>query len=559
MKKIGRITSRAVCTGLWPIHAAFVLWIILSSAYTDAAYAQIPPARVEVTLLAGTEERLWLADTHAKSWRLTQRNIQTRFARPASWNGRVLMIAPYGDRLLAFFDDGSVYRAAEQGGLEPEPTMPGSRPPVAVAAVQDRAYLMLRTTDSGALVRDAELAETDSSHRELCLATYDGGAWKLVAYCPAALRADVSPPPRIVHHNGVLLLAGFDARVSAVRTWMLDLPTLTWSELDRIEAETEPDSLWLCVTNRVPTLLRVMRGAEGGASHIEVFRRMPVASETNGRIFWRKAAPYWSELPDGFQPIQLRGVAGFNQHLVVLAVDGPGRAIVRYARFEGPPLDTSQDVADIFDRPDPVARVAAPLQMLTVLILVIVFSLLFTLRRGAMLEAAILPPGWELALITQRILAGLIDFIPFSVAAALLLKLPWWESLQQIITWAASVNYSGEEIEPVRLLTWWTLSTGGYTLYSLVMELIAQRTIGKVLVGLRLLTDVGARPAMWQIVLRNLMRPVELLPSIWVLGFLMVLSRNRQRLGDIFARVVVVRRSPTVTPDQSAAPGKDPE
>lgn len=550
--------SRSARAGLRP-YPSRPLWLfVLLSVWAAAAAAQTPPLRVEVTLLAGTEDRLWLADTHAKSWRLTLRDIKTRFARPVHWNGHVLMIAPYGDRLLAFFDDGSVYRTGEQGGLAPEPAMPGSRPPIAVAAVQDQAYFLVRSVDSSALKREVETAAADESVPELCLATYDGGAWRLIAYGPAVLRANSSPPPRMAHYNGLLLLAGYDDRARSVRTWALDFPTLRWSELDPIETATEPDSLWLCVVNRIPTLVLAMRSAEG-ATQFDIYRRMPTAGAADGGVTWRDAVPYWSDLPDGFQPIQLRGAAGFNQHLAVLMIDAPGRAILRFARFEGAPLEPSQDAAEIFDRPDPVARVAAPLQMLTALVLVIVFSLLFTLRRGAMIEAAVLPPGWELALVTQRILAGLIDFIPFSVATALLLKLSWWESFQQIITWAASVNYTGEGIDPIRLLTWWALSVGGYTLYSLVMELVAQRTVGKVLVGLRLLTDAGARPAMWQIILRNLMRLVELLPSIWVLGFLMVLSRNRQRLGDIFARVVVVRRSPSSTPDQPAAPKKGSE
>ena len=68
-----------------------------------------------------------------------------------------------------------------------------------------------------------------------------------------------------------------------------------------------------------------------------------------------------------------------------------------------------------------------------------------------------------------------------------------------------------------------------------------RRTIGKVFLGTRVLSENGTRPNAVQIVARNVSRFLELLPPLWVLGFLVVLSRNRQRLGDIFARTVVVR------------------
>jgi uncharacterized RDD family membrane protein YckC len=60
-------------------------------------------------------------------------------------------------------------------------------------------------------------------------------------------------------------------------------------------------------------------------------------------------------------------------------------------------------------------------------------------------------------------------------------------------------------------------------------------------------TESGLRPRLWQIAVRNLLRYLELMPPYWVLGFVVVLSRNRQRVGDIFARTIVVRRAPTET------------
>jgi uncharacterized RDD family membrane protein YckC len=82
----------------------------------------------------------------------------------------------------------------------------------------------------------------------------------------------------------------------------------------------------------------------------------------------------------------------------------------------------------------------------------------------------------------------------------------------------------------------------------LVMELLTGRTVGKVLTGTRLLAETGTRPASWQILVRNALRLLELVPQFWILGLLVLLSRNRQRLGDIFARTLVVRRAGPLEP-----------
>lgn len=522
-------------------------------------HAQDTIHAVEVTILNATEDRLWLVDTHPKAWRQTLRKIQTKFARPVEWNGHVVQIAPYSDRMLAFFDDGSVYRSSESTTPTPEPSLPGNRPPVDVAGVAENVFVLLRMSDASALTRpatdDTPTTQEDRSGPpgRMCVATLEAGAWKWVADCPASVLSSDSPAPRLSHHGGALLLADYDDTTRSIRTWKLDTPTATWHELDAIPCDETPQSLWLCVANRAPTLISVTRS--GAAAQFNVYRRMPGKNADESHVTWRISSPQWSAAPDGFSPIQLRGAAGFNQHLVVLAVDAPGRAVVQFGRFDGESIEQSIDVRDIFDKPDPIAQVAAPLQMLTFFVVVIVFSLLFTLRRGAMLESAVLPPGWELALTTQRLIAGAIDFLPFSVAAAILLRVSWTDAFKQIGQWALGTGFDSDVIDPIKLLIWWGMSSFGYVLYSLIMELITQRTVGKVIMGLRLLSDVGTRPAMWQIVLRNGMRLVELLPPVWVLVFLVVLSRNRQRLGDIFARVVVVRQvkvEPNNTPPSTS-------
>jgi hypothetical protein len=67
------------------------------------------------------------------------------------------------------------------------------------------------------------------------------------------------------------------------------------------------------------------------------------------------------------------------------------------------------------------------------------------------------------------------------------------------------------------------------------------QTLGKRLLGLRVVDAEGYRLTLPQVVLRNLLRAVDQLPLVYVVGGIScLLSRQGQRLGDIAANTVVV-------------------
>lgn len=81
--------------------------------------------------------------------------------------------------------------------------------------------------------------------------------------------------------------------------------------------------------------------------------------------------------------------------------------------------------------------------------------------------------------------------------------------------------------------------TFGYYVY---LEGNYGQTIGKTALGLVVVTedgaDIGYRPA----AIRTLLRAVDVLPGLYLLGFVLVLLTDRkQRVGDIVADTVVVR------------------
>jgi uncharacterized RDD family membrane protein YckC len=85
--------------------------------------------------------------------------------------------------------------------------------------------------------------------------------------------------------------------------------------------------------------------------------------------------------------------------------------------------------------------------------------------------------------------------------------------------------------------------------YYAVLEGLFGATLGKRLAGVRV-TDMEGRRVGWQAaILRNLARLLDVLPFFYLLGgFLTLSSRQHQRLGDRFARTLVVPSAAVVSP-----------
>jgi uncharacterized RDD family membrane protein YckC len=104
----------------------------------------------------------------------------------------------------------------------------------------------------------------------------------------------------------------------------------------------------------------------------------------------------------------------------------------------------------------------------------------------------------------------------------------------------------------------WLLFSFGYLGYFFVQEWIWSTTLGKLLFGLRIVHLDGRPAGLWAAGWRTLLRLFEVNP--FLLGYLpgglaIVRSKRRQRVGDMIAETVVVRRSalepaPEPTPPQ---------
>jgi uncharacterized RDD family membrane protein YckC len=135
-----------------------------------------------------------------------------------------------------------------------------------------------------------------------------------------------------------------------------------------------------------------------------------------------------------------------------------------------------------------------------------------------------------------RFLAWLIDFLCMAVV---LIALNFAVAFIAIIT--------PDLAQALGLIFYFALSVG----YAMALEWNWRgQTIGKRVLRLRVVDADGLRLQFNQVAIRNLLRVVDLLPGLYVVGGLATLfSRKAQRLGDLAANTVVIRIPRLLEPD----------
>ena len=135
-----------------------------------------------------------------------------------------------------------------------------------------------------------------------------------------------------------------------------------------------------------------------------------------------------------------------------------------------------------------------------------------------------------------RFLAWIIDFL---CASVLLI------ALNMIVAFTSIV--SPELGSALSIVFYFVVSIG----YALTLEWLWRgQTIGKRMLRLRVVDAQGLRLHFSQIAIRNLLRVIDLLPAMYLVGGVAtLLSRKAQRLGDLAANTVVIRIPKIVEPN----------
>lgn len=102
----------------------------------------------------------------------------------------------------------------------------------------------------------------------------------------------------------------------------------------------------------------------------------------------------------------------------------------------------------------------------------------------------------------------------------------------------------------------WFLVDWGYMV--LLETAWSGQTVGKKVMGLRVIQDTGVRVGVYQSLLRNLVRPLDKLPVFYFVGGVAALfSSTQQRVGDLLAGTIVVRERRLKIPAQLERPDGD--
>lgn len=79
--------------------------------------------------------------------------------------------------------------------------------------------------------------------------------------------------------------------------------------------------------------------------------------------------------------------------------------------------------------------------------------------------------------------------------------------------------------------------------YFILFEGYLGGTIGKLILGMRVVNANGGRPGLVASLVRNILRVIDFLPAFYILGIILVgTSKEKQRLGDRVAGTYVVAR-----------------
>jgi len=244
------------------------------------------------------------------------------------------------------------------------------------------------------------------------------------------------------------------------------------------------------------------------------------ASESKLVLFWRENKSYRLAL------VELNGEVVKNEEVEELLKTAP--------MFE------TREIIDYF--------------LLAIPALLLVF-IVFGRRKGPS-GPMILPARFIPGSILKRIVAMIIDWVPFSLLGLLVTRVVRPDLTMDDITAAIMAHDSDIPFEPVlcmlgALMVW--------VIYGSIMESRFGATLGKMAMRIEVTSADGTRPTIRQTILRNLIKPIELSwPILIVTMAIPLLTRTHQRLGDIMARTVVIEKLRSPNSDDSQKAGEEP-
>jgi len=242
--------------------------------------------------------------------------------------------------------------------------------------------------------------------------------------------------------------------------------------------------------------------------------------------------------------------AALGQDLLVIWLDAGAAEgidairVGRWPRTGGSASAAPAEVKALTSPPSPArdeyTQLLITLAVMTVLLIVVVRR-----RQDSFITDLPVPDGYVLARLAPRAIAFFIDFFAANMIAGPALLIPWMArngvtggpQLQEQISLALLQDPDG---------FFWRLvgCVAIFVVYCTAFEATLAATPGKLAMRLRVCSHRAQRASFASILARNALR-MELYPSpsFTPLIVLLLLTRNRQRLGDLIANTLVVEKA----------------
>ncbi len=441
------------------------------------------------------------------------RGTELTVGKPLSWryistlSRPVIATAAIDRRLAVLYADGS-WQLVWQGSVAQGPVPPDG--------------LVLRTIAGAGNHMIALASPIGGSSTALRLLRFDNG-WTDLGETPIQASATGSVLPISIDEvQGGSVIASVIGIDDTVSVWSRDQAG-KWTELPNIDTSMpQPHSVveWAKVVNAPVPTIAIGRG--GSSIELRSFQQTkwtaPVVLPIKPKLAGTKATS---------------ASVGSDVRIIWAEIDGLYESSFSNA---GKPLGEQPSV---IPTPRDPSYVSGWDSIMTLLMLALLAVALSTTSWRGVPEVDIEKVRALLAPLGRRFIAGLIDATPLIGAF-------FWIALL-----AQSTNQDPWQGMTTQQEIIFGIGLGVYILHTAILEMLTARSLGKWLTGLRVVGSDGLRPGRGPLLLRNLMRLLDLylvpLMLVW-------LTPMRQRLGDIASRTFVVLASTRDAPTDSSAP-----
>ena len=186
------------------------------------------------------------------------------------------------------------------------------------------------------------------------------------------------------------------------------------------------------------------------------------------------------------------------------------------------------------------------------------FVAMFLTRPPGASQPFALPPTMKPGNPIKRVLAAFIDLVPWSAISFVVFQ-PGGPAASPQELFDYLRNFEDTQPMPTNLAYFIISSSLLYVAYGTIMEHKFAATLGKMIFALRVVAQDGAKPGWRVVLLRNLVKIIEMSwPVVVVPLALMLFTRNKQRMGDFVARTAVIDTRFTPPPELLQPPPESP-